>query len=148
MANRKPTKPGDSAKSKKPAQLMDSASAAQAAKLPEGMKAKRIVTLSVMVIKEPGKGRGVKILDAFRVSKVEGKTDADGKKQKPATICTAVDTVTGEMGILIVNAVVQSNLERDYPDGDYVNRAFYIVNLGKRSAGQRYNDFSITEIEA
>ncbi len=141
-------KPNAAGKAGKKTQVLDTQAAVSAAKVPEGFKAKRVVTLPTIVIKEAGTARILKIVDAFRVSKVEGKPMADGTKQKPATVCTATDMQTGEMGIFIVSAVVQSNLERDYPEESYVGKAFHISNLGKRKDTQKYNDFSITEVEA
>lgn len=122
------------------------------ADLPEGFKVKRSVTLPVIVIKKAGDFRVLKITDAMRISKIEDKKaakTADGeKKREPATICTVIDVKSGEMGTFIVNAVVKSNLERDYPNDSYVDKTFYIKNRGKRQESQRYNDFDIHEVEA
>lgn len=116
--------------------------------LPEGFKAKRTITLPSLVLKEVGAAKTVKILDEMRVSKIESKPTADGKKREPATICTVVDVATGEQAIMLVPAVVKANLLRDYPDGKYVGLTFYVKNNGKRSESQRYNDFMIVEVEA
>jgi hypothetical protein len=116
--------------------------------MPAGFKAKRVVTLPSMVLKAVGQAATVKILDEIRVSKVEGKPDAEGKKQKPADICTVTNVESGEQAILLVPAVVKSNLERDYPSAGYVDKVFFIRCDGKRKEGQRYNDFTIIEVEA
>lgn len=115
--------------------------------LPEGIKAKRVVTLPSFAIKKPGESRTVKILDAMRVSKIVQKADEKGKTREPATICTVVDLATGEQATMIVAAVVKANLERDYAGEKYVGLSFYIKNLGKRTESQRYNDFQIVEVE-
>lgn len=124
------------------------APAATAAKLPEGFKIKRSITLPVLVLKKAGDSKTVKIQDAMRVSKIEQKADAAGKKREPATICTVVEVLTGEQFTMLVPAVVKSNLLRDYPDDTYVGKVFMIENMGKRTEAQRYNDFRIYEVEA
>ena len=141
-------KPNAAKTGPKKQQVLDNAAAVAAAKAPEGFKTKRVITLPTIVIKEPGTSRVLTLVDAFRISKVEAKPAADGTKVKPATICTATDAVSGEMGIFIVPTVVLSNLERDYPEEGYVGKTFHIANLGKRKESQRYNDFSISEVEA
>lgn len=117
--------------------------------LPAGVKIKRVVTVPSLVIKETGQVEMVQIQSAIRVSKV-----VDTKqKREPANICDVAKIETGEQFILLLPKVVESNLLRDYPgvneDGtpEYVGRAFYIENLGKRTEAQRYNDFRIAEIE-
>lgn len=140
-------KPGAGSSSKKAEYKRKAVQApAGAAELPEGFKRVRTVTLPSFSLKEIGVGRGLKIMDAIRVSKVEGKPDKDGNKPKPADICTAADVQTGQMYIFIVPAVVKSNLERDYPKESYVDKGFYMVNMGKRTPNQRYNDYAIDEI--
>jgi hypothetical protein len=114
--------------------------------LPAGYKTARVVTLPSLVLKEAGQSVTVKILDAIRVSQVKGKPDKDGKEQKAADICTIADVTTGEQAILLVPAVVKSNLERDYVDEGYVGDVFFLRCDGKRKAGQRYNDFTIIEV--
>lgn len=118
-----------------------------AANLPEGFKVKRSITLPVLVLKKQGDTATVLIQDAMRVSKVETKADASGKKREPATICTVVKVDSGEQFTMLVPAVVKANLLRDYPDDDYVGKTFMIQNMGKRTEAQRYNDFRIFEVE-
>lgn len=113
--------------------------------VPEGMKAVRVVTLPSLAFKTVGVGYAVQFLEKMRESKVITKT-ADGTPQKPATIARGATVPDGAMYTLIVPAVVKDNLERDYPDDGYVGKAFYIVNMGKRKEGQKYNDFAITEV--
>jgi hypothetical protein len=117
-------------------------------KLPEGFKVKRQVTLPSLALKQVNVSRVLRINDEMRISKIQDKPDAQGKKREPATICTVTDLETGVLYTLIVPAVVKANLERDYPDGKYVGLAFQITNMGKRSESQRYNDYQILEVEA
>ncbi len=163
MTKKKPT-PENAAERKDDAEAnnMTGAQLAAASALPAGFKTAKILTLPVITIKKKGEGRVLTIKDAIRVSKVEGKVGADGVRQKPANICTAIDAVTGEMGTFLVPSVVQGNLEKEYakvifdkegkakgvePGTEkYVGKTFHIVNLGKRSEGQRYNDFKIAEV--
>lgn len=142
MAKAKPTSANKKARS------APVAAPAEAANLPAGFKTKRIITLPTLSFKDVGKGRAVLFNDAMRESQVEGKPDKDGVKPKKATIATVTDAQSGEMYICIVPTVVQSNLERDYPGEKYVGVTFWIVNMGKRKEGQRYNDYSIAEIDA
>ena len=123
-------------------------------RLPEGIKLVRHVTLPVLVLKEPNKTHYLNIVDAIRISAIEGKKDKDGKKEKPADICTVGDVQSGEMFTLLVPAVVKSNLERGYAPaspGDapaYIGKVFALTNKGKRTTTQRYFDFEITEVDA
>jgi hypothetical protein len=132
--------------------------------LPAGVTIKRHVTLPSLAIKNPGQAEILTILDPMRVSKIKQKVELDsaGKPKaprEPATICTVgrhagehnPSAKTGQF-TFIVPAVVRENLERDYPaDADgvvgYVGKSFYIVNCGKRTESQRYNDFQIAEAD-
>lgn len=122
--------------------------------LPAGLKMVKRVTLPSLALKVEGDARALLFASEMRVSKIEDKPDAQGKKREPATICDVGDVTTGEQFIFIVPAVVKANLERDYSekgaDGrpSYVGRVFYIRNEGKRKDGQRYNDFTIIECDA
>lgn len=118
--------------------------------LPEGFKQKRQVTLPTLSLKATKDGvlpppRFLKFEEAMHESKY---VDPDPKKQKekPATIAAVTDMESGEVYQFIVPSVVQSQLERNYPDNAYVGCIFRLACLGKRP-GKRYWDFSITEVE-
>jgi len=111
--------------------------------MPEGLTVTRRVTMPSLALKTPGQGRALLIQDAMRISQIKDKTD---QKREPATICTVTDMKSGEMFTFIVPAVVRENLVRDYPSDSYVGKGFWIVNKGKRTETQRYNDFEITEV--
>ncbi len=121
------------------------------ADMPEGVKVVKRVTMPTLVMKVPDQSWTLFIRDEMRLSKIENKTgkDADGKarKMEPATICTVADVTTGEEFTWLVPSVVQSNLQRDYPDDGYVGKCFWIKNNGKRTPSQRYWDFSIAEVD-
>lgn len=112
--------------------------------LPPGVKVMRNVTMPSLAIKDAGQSAYLEIRDKMRVSNIQPKKGEQARE--PATICTAVNVFTGEAFTLIVPAVVKANLERDYPGDSYVGKQFYIKNMGKRTPGQRYKDFSIMEI--
>lgn len=116
--------------------------------LPAGMRVARVVTMPSLVMKNANEPRMLMIVSEMRVSNVKGKKLPDGTYEKPATVCDVGDIETGEQMIFLVPAVVAKNLDDVYPDGAYVGKTFYIENLGKRSASQRYNDFKIVELES
>ena len=114
--------------------------------LPSGIKLVRRLTMPALVLKEVGKAYFLAVADAMRESSVPGKKNADGVAEKPATVCTVGDVTTGEQFTLLVPSVVKSTWERDYPNGDYVGKSFYIRNEGKRE-GKRHIDFTVAEID-
>lgn len=114
------------------------------ASLPEGFTVKRRITLPSLALKQVGQGRALKIMEEMRISKVKDKSD---QKREPATVCPVTDMATGEVFTFIVPAVVRENLRDNYPDDSYVGKTFWIVNKGKRSESQRYNDFEVSEVE-
>lgn len=113
--------------------------------LPAGFKLKRLVTVPSLVLKTVNEIRYLRIDSEMRISKVEDKKQP---KREPATICDATDMATGQVYIWLLPSVVKENLQRDYPDGSYVGKVFAVCNNGKRTESQRYNDFSIAELEA
>lgn len=123
--------------------------ASAAFQMPAGLKLKKLVTVPSLVLKNVGQSATLRIDSPIRVSKVVDKKDS---KREPAKVCDVTDVTTGQAFIFLVPAVVQSNLERDYQNGegeqDYVGRIFFFQNLGKRTESQRYNDFGIAELEA
>lgn len=165
MAKAKPKKAAVTKQTESAVPEMSAEQLAKAANVPAGFKAKRVLTLPVVTIKKKGESRVLTINDGIRISKVEGKLDKEtGVREKPAKICTVTDAITGEMGTFLVPAVIQSNLEKEYcelildKDGKvtgvvpgtekYVGLTFHMANLGKRKDTQRYNDFSLSEVEA
>lgn len=119
----------------------------QPANLPEGFKVKRQITLPSLAIKAQNESHILRFDSAMRVSDVMDKPKGDAKPRDPATIANVTEVTTGEQFIFIVPTVVKKNLERDYKDDAYVGCVFQITNKGKRKESQRYNDFSIAELE-
>lgn len=141
------TKPASSAKSA--AATLSGAvavigSANTAMVLPAGIKVKRAVTLPSLVLKNLGQSTMIQFTTSVRISTVVDKKDT---KREPAKIANVRDITTGQEFIFLVPSVVLANLERDYPNEGYVNAAFFIRNDGKRTETQRYNDFTIVEVE-
>lgn len=120
-------------------------SLARAIDLPAGIRVVKNVTMPSLTLK-PNEPHCLVFVSPMRISSVITKA-GDGKDKEPATIADVGDVETGEAFIGIIPAVVKSNLERDYPNDGYVGKTFYIENLGKRTQGQRYNDFRILEID-
>lgn len=95
----------------------------------------------------------VTIKDAMRVSNAKkGETEsgkgakAGGKQMEPATVCTAVDLMTGEVKTLILSAVIKSIFTEDYPGDAYVGKSFCLVKHAKKE-GKNYFNFSVDEID-
>lgn len=65
---------------------------------------------------------------------------------KPADLMPAVNAMTGEEGEIIVSAVVKSNLEEKYPDGDYVGR-YFMITKQEKAKGRRYFNYTVDEVE-
>lgn len=125
--------------------------AASSAQLPEGFRAKKLITLPTLVMKEASEPRILRFDTAMRVSTFDNKkggAKGDGGKriEEPATVAAVTDMQSGEQMQFIVPSVVKANLEREYADNDYVLKIFRIQCLGKR-VGKRYRDFSIMEVD-
>lgn len=74
------------------------------------------------------------------------KDDKDAKRE-PATIVNVTNLDTGEVGQLVLGAVLKGNLEEQYPEASYVGKSFAILK-GEKREGKRYNEYQIMEIEA
>lgn len=105
-------------------------------------KLKKRVTLPT-INPAVGEQHVFKILDAFRESTYKA---PEGKEEKPATICNVCDLTTGVEAIWIVAEVAKSNIEKEYPNGEYVGLSFAVMKMPKR-AGKRYFDWQIAEVE-
>ena len=88
----------------------------------------------------------VKVLaPIFEGKTIEDKADKD-KNKGPAHIMTIVDLVTGEEGQIVLNKVLKSTLEEEYPSEGYVGLGFQIIKHGKKT-GKDYHTFSVAELE-
>lgn len=67
-----------------------------------------------------------------------------GVKMAPARLAPVLNLETGELQLLIMNAVLEGELVRALPTG-YVGKSFLI--RGKKPEGKRYRVYEIAEIE-
>jgi hypothetical protein len=109
----------------------------------QGFRVKRAVTLPVLKL-TPGEERYLQFITAMKIGKPVA-TVVGGKQMEPATIAEVVDLQTGEQGILICATVLQKELHENYPNDDYVGRAFAITVT--KVPEKKYNLYSILEIE-
>jgi hypothetical protein len=72
-----------------------------------------------------------------------GKVEEKGAPMPPPDIADVTDMQTGQLGQIIVNAVLKSNLEKVYPKNEYVSKCF---QLKKIKTSKRYFTFEILEI--
>jgi hypothetical protein len=114
-------------------------------------KVVRNVTLPVLPVKieEPVY---VTIKDAMRVGAaqkevIDKQTGKPKPKMEPATVCTVVDLMTGEVKTLIVAAVVKGIFEDEYAGETYVGKSFCLVKHAKKE-GKNYFNYSVDEIDA
>jgi hypothetical protein len=70
----------------------------------------------------------------------------DKADMAPPNIADVLNLETGEMQILVMNTVLESELQRAYPNDDYVGRMFG-VKRGKSELDKRYKVYTIIEIE-
>lgn len=109
-------------------------------------KRMRSVTLPTFRLEEE-KTIYVTIDSPMAVSSFAGKPDKDGKAKEPATVCTVTNVETGEIGHIIVGAVLKGILNETYAKDAYVGKSFEITKHAKAN-GKRYNTYSLFEIEA
>lgn len=131
--------------------------------LPPGVKAKRALSLPVLVMKKAGDARTLVFLSNLQVSRVPGK-----EGEAPATVASVADVETGEQMIYLVPAVVESTILQTFaaPGTDtkparenakarhdlyesvpLAGMTFYIRNEGKKKESQRHVDFTVVECE-
>ena len=77
----------------------------------------------------------------------EQRSQTGKETMDPATVMPVTNIETGELGMIIVNTVLQGILSEKYPDASYVGKAFEIIKHAKRD-GKRYHNFSVFEIDA
>lgn len=107
-------------------------------------KRKKLLTRPVLKW-EVGKPRFIKIETAMHIGK-EMKEKAGEKKKEPATLANVIDLSTGDLAQIIVNAVLKSVLNEEYPNDTYVGLCFSVTKQA-RVQGKQYDPFSIEEIE-
>lgn len=98
-----------------------------------------------------GQKDGVAFYVEFETSAREAPPlDNSGKAaiKTPPRVADVIDLSTGEACLLILNAVLEAELDRAYPDGSYVGHKFAVMRFPHPNADKRYKIYSITEIEA
>lgn len=96
------------------------------------------VTLPVLKLTADGKPRYFKLTGPMHLGK-----KIDDQKEA-ATICTATDCVTGELGQIVCPTVMQKELNENYPKDAYVGKFFELILT--RVPEKKYNIVSLTEI--
>ena len=82
----------------------------------------------------------VKFLEPIFTGK---KVEAD---KDPAKLANIINLVDGSECQIIISAVVQANMEDEYPDSGYVSKCFSLTKH-KKASGKSYNPYTILEIE-
>lgn len=81
----------------------------------------------------------------FVGKKVEPKPGSTEKQKEPPHLVNVTDLETGELKTLILNTVLKSTIDEQYPQGAYVRKCFRIAKLPKK-AGKDYHGFQIQEV--
>ena len=107
------------------------------------------VTRPVLKIEKNGKPVYFRIDSTIRVAekmeKGREKLDANGIPVPPPHIMDVTNLETGEENTVVCNSVLQSELESNYADGDYVGRCFSVEKFAP-AGDKRYATFSIAEL--
>lgn len=70
------------------------------------------------------------------------------KPMDPPRVADIVNLETGELQIIIMNKVLESELDRAYPEGGYVGLSFGILKVGRggKRLDRQYNQYRIVEL--
>lgn len=127
-----------------------SARAMSALAIPEGFRIARHVTRPVLQQED-----GYPFYVKFETAAIEGQALKPGRggaaKMAPARVADVVNLQNGDQCTLIMNAVLESELDRVYPELDYVGRSFAIVrgdHPDKSDTDKRYKLYRIVELVA
>lgn len=110
----------------------------------------RNITKEFFVIPEDGSPMYLKFDSEFKTdSSIEIKTrkTTDGNKE-PMEIADVTNLATGEVGRLIGNAVVKSELRASFPEDSYVGKMFSFTQGAQKTGrgGNKYRSFKIVEL--
>jgi hypothetical protein len=110
-------------------------------------KRKKLLTRPIIKF-QVGQPNYVKIEGKIYLGReMKGDMTADGKKKKePAHLADVIDLKTGELGQIIVAAVVLSVLNEEYPGDSYVGKCFAITKKTQQP-GKSYFGYNVEEIE-
>lgn len=82
----------------------------------------------------------------FKGSQTITATESKTKKQmEPADLANVRNLETGDVAQIIVNSVLKSTLEENYPDQSYVGCWFEIIQ--HQVEGKRYKTYTVNELE-
>lgn len=73
------------------------------------------------------------------------RAEREGQKKEPPYLARVINLETGEEMDIIVNAVLKSTLDDEFPDNGYVGKSFEIVRHS--IAGRDYKTYDVTEID-
>lgn len=68
------------------------------------------------------------------------------KDMAAADLAPVEHVVSKELGLIIVGAVLKGELERQYPNNGYINKAF-AISTGPQAEGKRFRPVTLFEIE-
>jgi hypothetical protein len=129
------------------------ATAVAPANMPAGFAVKKQVTRSVLQQKD-GEVFYVTIeAPAYQGQEITMDGRSGKPKMAPARLCEVVNLSTGELQLLIMNTVLESELARAYPpsveggDPTYSGHSFAILRAHPAEADKRYKTYKILEIE-
>ena len=112
--------------------------------LPAGISFKRQVTRTVLVQEDQ-----VPIYVHFQSAARVGDLTSDKRIKTPPRLADILNLETGELQILIMNAVLESELKRAFPEDSYAGKSFAILphkNAGGE-ADRRYSTYMIIEVD-
>jgi hypothetical protein len=113
----------------------------------------RNVTIPFIIVPGDGTAFYLKFNTAIEADKTtfservrRSKNDGDKtQSSEPMHIAEVTNLQTGEVGRLVLHAVLESNLKEAYKDDSYVGRYFKINK--EKAKGKRYFSFNIVEIK-
>lgn len=108
----------------------------------------RILTLPLLKMKPETGPVYIKFTAPFFVGK-QIKEDDEKKKKEPPIMANVVNLSTGEMVQIMLGTVLQGILNDDYPEDDYVNRAFMLQLMEQKRgrSGGNYNTYKVAELK-
>jgi hypothetical protein len=102
-----------------------------------------IADVTLPVLKQQD-GVPMYILIEAPIYKGETMNDKDGKAMEPADLAKCINLETGEVGVVVMNTVLKSSLERNYLENGYVGKCFRFER--QAVPNKRYKNYKIQEI--
>lgn len=107
-----------------------------------GIKFKVVNDLKLDVLKlEDGQEYLFTIVSPIKL----GTPKADGSNEKSADTVQAINLADDKKVVIMLNAVIRSSLQENYPNGEYVGKSFRAFGTGKVK-GKRYKGYEFSEI--